>query len=737
MEFVKSWNLTNLHRRLVRSLCVLTAIRLLGDFTNGAEQPLDVEYTRDIQPILQEHCWKCHGEEKQKGGLRLDNRTSALEGGDTGPVILPGNGAGSLLISHVSSVDPDKVMPPKGERLSGSQIEALRRWIDAKVPWAQPKAAVAAKTNEHWAFVRPKQVLPVRFTGFSHPVDRFIHERLAKEKLSISAEADRSTLIRRLSLDLTGLLPTQEETSAFLQDVRTDAYDRVVDRLLASPHFGERWARHWLDLARYADSDGYQIDIPRPWSHLFRTWVINSVNQDQPFNEFTIDQLAGDVRPSPTDEQLIAAGFHRNTLANREDGTDPEEFRVKAKVDRVSTTATAWMGLTLACAECHTHKYDPLSQREFYEVYAFFDGVDEVETDVLPARWAPEAKRVAMTFKARTNAPTTRIHVRGDFLRPGAEVQPNTPRVLPPLRSRQSRADRLDLAEWLVTPGHPLTSRVAVNHFWKHLFGRGLVPSEEDFGTQGEPPTHPELLDWLAVEFEQRGWSRKQLIKLIVTSATYRQTSRNQPRSLRLDPTNRLLSRQSRLPVESEIVRDIYLQTSGLLDDSIGGTSIRPAFPPDLYKIGYEYISSVTWPETKGFDRYRRGLYIQSQRTIPYPLAVTFDAPDPNIICTRRTRSNNPLQSLARLNNNLFQESGRHLAARLRLGADTPREKIKLAFAICLNREPTGTELKRLQSFYQHQSELSEKTTSPGPILHPDAALAQLVLNLDEFTTRE
>ena len=710
---------------------------LLGDFANVAEQKLDVDFERDIQPIFEQLCWKCHGEEKQKGGLRLDNRTSALEGGDSGPVILAGNATGSLLISHVSSVDPDKVMPPKGERLSGLQVETLRRWIDAQAPWTKQPTVAANKTNEHWAFIRPKQVLPPAVSGVSHPVDRFIRARLAQEKIQPSLEAERSTLIRRLSLDLTGLLPTPEETRAFLDDDRTDAYDRVVDRLLASPHFGERWGRHWLDLARYADSDGYQIDIPRPWSYLFRTWVINSVNLDQPFDEFTIDQLAGDVRPSPTDDQLIAAGFHRNTLANREDGTDPEEFRVKAKVDRVSTTATAWMGLTLACAECHTHKYDPLSQREFYEVYAFFDSAQEIDAELRPVGKKPETKRVTMTFNTLADPPSTRIHVRGDFLRPGAVVQPNTPRVLPPLRARHARADRLDLAQWLVSPGHPLTSRVAVNHFWKHIFGRGLVPSEEDFGTQGDRPTHPELLDWLAVEFEQRGWSRKQLIKLLVTSATYRQSSRQQPHSLGVDPTNRLLSRQSRLPVESEIVRDIYLQAAGLLDESIGGTSIHPAFPPDLYKIGYEFIGGVTWPETKGLDRYRRGLYIQSQRTIPYPLAATFDAPDPNIICTRRTRSNNPLQSLARLNNNLFQESGRELAVKLRIEANTPEERIKLAFAICLNREPTRTELRRIQSFYQHQLELSAKATAPGLILHPDAALAQLVLNLDEFTTRE
>ncbi len=727
----------NILFRFIRTLFVIGTTVLLNYKTSIAEPKFDIDFVRDIQPIFQEHCWKCHGGEKQKGGLRLDDRSAALLGGDSGPALKLGHSSKSLLISLVSGADPEKVMPPKGDRLSEAQIQSLRQWIDAQAPWPKQKAVTPSTNAVHWAFTPPQQVIPPRVPSVFHPIDRFIQASLHQEKMRLSPEADRATLIRRISLDLTGLLPNPNETRFFLLDQSPDAFERLVDRLLASPHFGERWGRHWLDLARYADSDGYQIDIARPWSHVYRTWVIESINADQPFDEFTIDQLAGDLRTDSSNNQTIAAGFHRNTLVNREEGADLMEFNSKAKVDRVSTTATTWMGLTLACAECHTHKYDPLSQREFYEMYAFFNEAEEIDAPLKPNGKSDETKRFAMTFRAMTNAPLTHIHVRGDFQRLGAEVQPNTPKALPPLKARNSHADRLDLAKWLVAPGHPLTSRVAVNHFWKHLFGRGLVPSEEDFGTQGDRPTHPQLLDWLAVEFEQKGWSRKHLLKLIVTSSTYRQSSHQSSRAVRLDPSNRLLSRQNRLPVESEIVRDIHLQTAGLLDESIGGASIRPIFPRDLYKIGYEFIASVTWQETKGPELFRRGIYIQSQRTVPYPLSTTFDAPDSNIVCTRRARSNNPLQSLARLNNDLFQRAARQFAERLRLEADTTSDKINLAFSVCLNREPTQSERHRLQGFYQHQLKLSASPRSEGIVMHPDDALAQLVLNLDEFTTRE
>ena len=457
-----------------------------------------------------------------------------------------------------------------------SRIEAVR-----EAAWA---LLTCSEAEAHWSFVAPQlsPIPAVRNTRWiRNPVDAFIVARLEREGISPSPEADRITLLRRLSLDLLGLPPTREQVTAFVADRRPDAYERLVDSLLANPHLGERWGRHWLDLARYADTSGYQIDRPRPFAWLYRDWVIEAVNRDLPFDQFTVEQLAGDLLPNATLDQKTAAGFHRLTLMNHEDGVDAEEFHCKAKVDRVNTTGTAWLGLTVGCAECHNHKYDPISQREFYQLYAFFNNADEAEIPAPqpedPARferehktWVEEKARLqaaldttgktnavraaelkrelarhrrrepkkadaqAPSFRESTNMATAFIHVRGDFLRRGEGVVAGTPAALPPMHPRGRTADRLDLARWLVTPGHPLTARVAVNQVWQHLFGRGLVATPGDFGTRGEPPSHPELLDWLAVKFSSPApsglaWSRKELIRLIVTSAAYRQSSVARP----------------------------------------------------------------------------------------------------------------------------------------------------------------------------------------------------------------
>ncbi len=555
------------------------------------------------------------------------------------------------------------------------------------------------------------------------PIDRFILARLEREHLPPSPEADRPTLIRRLSLDLTGLPPTPAETDAFLADPASGAYERLVDRLLASPHFGERWGRHWLDLARYADSSGYQVDRERPWAWVYRDWVIDSFNRDQPFDQFTIEQLAGDLLPNPTPEQLIATGFHRMTLSNHEDGIDPAEFVAKAKVDRVATTGLVWLGLTLGCAECHSHKYDPISQREFYQTYAFFNATEELDVPL------PDG-RTAYTLVRLTNAPKTFVHVRGDYQRHGDEVQPAFLQAVSTRGHQQPQAEmtsptRLDLARWLVAPENPLTARVAVNHIWLHLFGRGLVATTEDFGVRGEAPTHPELLDWLAREFQRSGWSRKQLIRLIVTSSAYRQSSHVRSELLARDPDNRLLARQGRFRLESEILRDEALSVSGLLNPRIGGKSFRPHLPEDV-----KWLSTAgawSWTDDTGPDLQRRSLYIYAQRTVAHPLLPTFDQADSSQACTRRERSDNPLQALTLLNNETFTACARALATRI--AAEPPADQIRFAFRTCLGREPGREELKRL-------NELTAKTRAVAPT-NEFPILAQTLLNLDEFLTRE
>jgi hypothetical protein len=718
-----------------------------------------VDFERDIHPIFAARCVECHGPQKQKNGFRLDRRADALRGGDSGqPAIVASNSAASALLARVTSADKDEMMPPKGERLTANQVALLRAWIDAGAPWPEGGRAV------HWAFVAPtRPPLPKvkNRRWVRNPIDAFVLARLERERIAPSPEAGRTTLIRRLSLDLTGLPPTPEQARAFLDDRRADAYERLVDALLASPHFGERWGRHWLDLARYADSEGYQIDRPRPHAYVYRDWVIDSFNRDQPFDRFTLEQIAGDLLPEDRLDQKIATGFHRNTLMNWEDGVDREEFRCKAKVDRVNTTGTAWLGLTLGCAQCHSHKYDPITQREFFQLYAFFNSAEEADISA-PSPRDKEAK--AQAFRELEKPPVTRVHVRGDFLRLGDEVQPGVPASLPPLKPSAARASRLDLARWLADPANPLTARVAVNHLWQHLFGRGLVNTPEDFGTRGEPPSHPDLLDWLAVTFAAPpnanpqtpnagpacGWSRKALIRLIVTSATYRQSSRARPELRERDPFNVLLARQNRFRLEAEIIRDISLAAGGLLNAEVGGPSFRPFLPEDVKKLGA--AGAFQWTDSTGPERYRRGLYIFAQRTVPYPTAMTFDQANSSEACPRRERSNTPLQALTLLNHGVFVECAQALAQRMaRHPAADPREKLAHGFECCVARQPDPAELRRLEALFADELKLARRSPEACARLAPAgeasgtdraafAALvnvAQVLLNLDEFVTRE
>jgi hypothetical protein len=758
---------------------------------SAAEPPVD--YARGIQPILARACVSCHGPEKRRGGLRLDTAAGLREGGDSGPAVVPGASSKSRLDQAITGTNDVPVMPAKGPRLAAAAVGRIKAWIDqgAKLPAEDTRGGAGPKVT-HWAFqpVKCPAVPPIQRGLIRNPIDAFILARLEKEGLKASPEADRVTLLRRLALDLTGLPPTPEEIDAFAKDDGPDAYERQVDRLLASPHYGERWGRHWLDLARYADSNGYSIDSPRTiWP--YRDWVIAALNRDLPFDRFTIEQLAGDLLPDATTDQKVATGFHRNTPMNEEGGIDPEQFRVEAVVDRVNTTGAVWMGLTIGCCQCHSHKFDPITQREYYELFAFFNSQDEpnlplgvLNPNAPPRKGKQAAPAELTTMVLREQATPRETHVLrgGDFTRLGAKVDPGTPAVLPPLQPHglpSAGFTRLDLARWLVHPDHPLTARVTVNRVWGQYFGVGLVETENDFGTRGTPPSHPELLDWLAGEFigtrnaergtrsekvphsafrvpRSEGWSLKALHRLIVTSATYRQSSQARPDLDAVDPRNRLLARQARLRLEAEVVRDVALAASGLLDRRVGGPSVFPPQPEGV--LQFTQVARG-WKPHDDSGRYRRGMYTHFWRSAPHPALVTFDAPDAGTACTRRNRSNTPLQALTLLNDAGFAEYAYGLAARiLRDGPLTEGDQVRHGFHLCLGREPGEAEAKRLTAFLAKQRKHYDANPTEATVLLGGGGpagkqlaeakgvagskaalvlLARVLLNLDECITRE
>ncbi|MES2707501.1 MAG: PSD1 and planctomycete cytochrome C domain-containing protein [Verrucomicrobiota bacterium] len=780
-------------------LAVLSTLGLLTA-SHAAAEPL--RFNRDIRPILSNACFRCHGpdDKKREGGLRLDLRNAAiteLKSGDT--AIVPGKPDESELLKRVSTHDPDDMMPPpeaKKPALTEQEVATLRDWITQ-----------GASFEDHWAFLPLGNDAPPAVKNTAWPrngIDQFILARLEKEGIAPSSEADRHTLLRRVSLDLTGLLPTPSELDAFLADQSPDTWEKVVDRLLASPHYGERWGRHWLDQARYADSNGYSIDGERVmWP--FRDWVINALNNDAPFDQFTIEQLAGDLLPNPAKAQLAATAFHRNTVINDEGGVDAEQVRVETSMDRAATTSAVWLGLTVACAQCHTHKYDPITHKDYYGFHAFFNTaqdannkgptVDIARGELLPgappesAGTGPEAEtepdtearadpktgaRAKAKMKPRPAAlmimreqPTPRdtfLLTRGDFTRPDTAAGPLLPAVLPAVPPKlekgtgpDGRLTRLDLAKWLVSPENPLTPRVTVNRIWMRYFGRGLVETEDDFGTQGSAPTHPELLDWLARGFMDNGWSQKKLHRLIVTSATYRQASEIRPDLQEKDPRNLLLARQERLRVEAEIVRDAALCSSGLLNPEMGGPSVRPPQPEGVYSFTQR---AKKWETSPGGQRYRRGLYTFLYRSAPYPLFGTFDAPDFSTVCTRRPRSDTPLQSLTLANDPAFLDMASKLAARM--ATEVPGAfdavldaRLKRGFLLTLSRNPSPGELSALRAYTagaltdftgdEPAARSLAKDFPPAPAAPalPPAEAAALVcaarvlLNTDNFITRE
>ena len=608
-------------------------------------------------------------------------------------------------------------------------------------------------------------------------------------------EADRVTLLRRLSLDLTGLPPNIGEVDRFQSDRDPDAYEKLVDRLLARHAFGEHWARMWLDLARYADSAGYVSDVPREiWA--YRDYVIRSFNANKPFDQFTIEQIAGDLLPHPSEEQIIATAFHRNTPTNNEGGSDREEYRNVAIVDRVNTTMSVWMGTTMACAQCHDHKYDPIAQKEYFQFFAILNNTEDADREdeqpvhsfytesqnaerakliaevaacehLTAKSAAGDSKRLA-DLKARLAAirpntvpimrelpadkrRTTHIEYRGNFLDRGPVVTPGTPAAFHPL-PKNVPPDRLALAHWLVDENNPLTARVLANRLWEKIFGVGLVSTCEDFGTQGELPSHPELLDYLATELVASHWNVKHVIRLLVTSAAYRQSSRVTPELEQRDPENRLLARGPRFRLDAEAVRDQSLAAAGLLSGKMYGRAVRP-FQPS-FGLSAAFGGGMDWQTSPGEDRYRRAIYTSWRRTNPYPSMVTFDSPSREVCTLRRQRTNTPLQALVTLNDPVYVEAAQALARRIvREGGAAPRDKVRYAFRLCLARQPSDAETARLVELYEKarkhcagQSREAEKlATEPlGPLppggdavqLAAWTAVGNVLLNLDETLMR-
>ncbi|HET9180281.1 MAG TPA: PSD1 and planctomycete cytochrome C domain-containing protein [Terriglobia bacterium] len=1004
-------------------------------------------FAAKIRPVLAARCYQCHGPEIHQNGLRLDSLAAILKGSENGKVVVPGNSGDSRIIRRLAGLERPQ-MPYGGPPLTDAQIKMVRQWIDMGAPGPDSTTAIAQATQplKHWAYIKPvRPDLPkVKNSAWCrNPIDYFVLARLEKDGAHPSPEADKATLLRRVYLDLIGLPPTIKETDEFMADQSPSAYEKLVDKLLASPHYGERWARPWLDLSRYADSNGYEKDNPRvAWE--YRDWLIKALNDDMSFKEFTIEQIAGDMLPNPTNDQLIATGFNRNTLLNQEGGVDKLEQRFYTLVDRVNTTAEVWLGTTLGCAECHNHKFDPFPQKDYYRMMAFFDSnanykildlgqgegyvwepdlelptpeqavkAKQLRTDIAglkqtlatetPAReseqekweaemkravkeWTPlkpshyvseegaelkllddgsilaggknpfadtydieaETKSQAITgirievladpslpkggpgrdldgnfflsgfeveaspadksgpaqkivfkqavdnesesgysarnlvkkdkdlkgwsidstpspvpivreavlvpekpfgFPAGTKLtirlthgmrhttrnigrfrlsvttsqnpaaitqvparmvpvldkpssersekekgdlaavfrsiapslqpardqvakleksvedlgivtalvmgeqgsferPSTYVRIRGTFSSLSDKVFAGVPSALNPLPS-DAMPNRLGLAEWLVSDDNPLTARVTVNHYWQEIFGQGIVETSEDFGTQGDPPTHPELLDWLATEFMQNNWSMKHIIRLIVASATYRQSSRATPQMIEYDPYDKLLERGPRFRVEAEMVRDIALSAAGLLSPRVGGPSVMPYQPPGIWDRPY---SDAKWVESIDGDQYRRGIYIFIRRTAPYPSLTTFDVPSREFCTVRRVRTNTPLQALTTLNDPVYFEAAKALARRMMEDAGPgPAARVTYGFRRAVTRRPASQELDRIVAYYQAElGHYQKDLKAAGDVIkgYGDSKLdpaeqaawtmvANVLLNLDETITKE
>jgi len=739
----------------------ITALLASGIPSYGADAPV---FNRDIRPILSENCFACHGfdAKHRKADFRLDTPEGAHARTESKlPGIEPGSLTGSEVWRRLTTSDSDDVMPPPEahKTLSPPQKDLIRRWIEAGAPY-----------EKHWAFLPP--VRPTPPSSDENPIDAFLRERLKKEGLQYAPEADRETLLRRATLDLTGLPPTLAEIDAYLADTAPGAYERAVDRLLASPHYGERMASTWLDLARYGDTNGYLHDVLRtgwPW----RDWVIQAFSDNMPYDRFVIEQLAGDLLPAATPSQVLATGFCRNHLITAEGGTIAAEYMNEYAADRVQTVATAFLGLTFNCCRCHDHKFDPLKQDDFYSLEAYFNSITEKHTEndqsaaypplvEIASPLAPDGPKAKVMVMQEAAQPTpTFVLTRGQYDQPD-KARPVTRR--PPLvlggPLPDAPVNRLGFARWLVSNENPLLARVTVNRLWQQFFGIGIVKSTDDFGVQGEYPVHPEMLDWLAVEFRDGGssakpWDLRHIVRLIVTSTAYRQSSRLRPEIAAKDPDDRLLASFPRRRLTAEEVRDQALLAAGLMNDAAGGAPVFPYQPPGLWEERSNAGSNTkTYKRSDGPALYRRSLYTFWKRTAPPPFMTIFDAPDRTACSVRRMPTNTPLQALATFNDEQILECAKQLAARILKHPAPTAERLTLLYRSVTARTPTPADLltlsKGLETLLTRYKAtpadaaalLTQGVSQADPGLDPPELaawmlIASTVLNLDQTIVRD
>jgi len=757
-------------------LCLFSACKHSGSDQGTEEQVPDViSYNFNIRPILSDKCYKCHGPDasKREANLRLDMPESAYHALKDNPqahALVPGEPGLSEVYRRISTQDTTELMPPPAsnlKRLSAYEVDLIKKWIKQ-----------GAKYEKHWAFVPPQlpAVPQVKNTAWpKNQIDNFILQKLEQKGIDPNPEADKERLLKRLSLDLTGLPPSLPMMDAFLADKSANAYQKMVDQLMQSPQYGEKMALHWLDVARYADSHGYQDDNYRsqwPW----RDWVIHAFNENLPYDKFITWQLAGDLLPNATKEELLATGFNRNHKITEEGGVIDEEYRVSYVTDRTNTFGKALLGITLECAHCHDHKYDPFSQKEYYQVYSFFNNVKEVgiqSTVGGPETYAKRpmmqisnedvkkvlnfinkqdtAKLIVSVMGDSDKVRPTYILKRGNYDAHGDEVEPGTPKSILPFTGSYPK-NRLGLAEWVFNKNNPLAARVFVNQIWQEFFGKGIVKSSGDFGMQGDLPSHPELLDWLSVDFRERGWDIKRLVKQIVMSSTYRQSAALTPEKAKTDPENTYLSRGPRYRLPAEFVRDLVLASSGLLTRTIGGPSVNPYQPPGLWENATSGRGILAnYKQVHGPNLYRRGMYTLIKRTVPPASLGIFDASNRDQCEVKRLRTNTPLQALVMLNDPTVLEASRVLAARLLQDNSSASAKVTKAFRLIMCRHPQEKELAILTAYYTDELKTMKKADAekllsvgeyPIPVDADKITLAAMmkvvdtIYNLEEAITK-
>jgi hypothetical protein len=681
-----------------------------------------IDYNYHIRPIFSDRCFKCHGPDanKRKAGLRLDTPEGAYAAFKDNPsmhAIVPGHPESSDAFQRLITKDTSLLMPTPSSHLTVSQheIDLIEKWIKQ-----------GAVYKPHWAFIKPvKAALPDADEDWvRNPIDYFVYAKMAEKSLKPSPEASKEQLLKRVCLDLTGLPPTLDMQDRFMKDDSPQAYEKIVNELLGSKHYGEKMSIQWLDLARYADSHGYQDDGLRtmwPW----RDWVIHAFNSNYSYAKFVTWQLAGDLMPRPTKEMLLATGFNRNHKITQEGGVIDEEYRVEYVNDRTNTFSKSFLALTFECARCHDHKYDPISQKDYYSTYAFFNQVPEkglfgtIDASFAdPPNMSITTKDVQSILKFIHKKDTASVDVmvmadsskrrptyvlsRGNYDMPGPEVGVGIPKSILPYSSSKYGQNRLGLARWLIDPQNPLTSRVFVNRMWAQFFGRGIVKTVGDFGMQGELPTHPELLDWLAVDFQSHGWNIKRLVKQIVMSATYQQASTVTSSAQQVDPENIYLSRMSRIRIPAEQIRDQVLASAGILNGEIGGPSVKTYQPKGLWEVATSGRGSLmNYIQDHNQDLYRRGMYVFIKRTVPPPTMLIFDASNRDQCEVQRGRTNTPLQALVMMNDPHVLESSRVLASQFSREKGSIDEKLTRAFRRIVCRAPKEKELAMLKKYYE------------------------------------